>query len=56
MKAHLLLCAGLLALGGCTTYTTPGAGLGLDNLAKADVDIAELMQAEPAAAFPPRPP
>jgi hypothetical protein len=54
MNTRLLLCVGLLALSGCTTYTTPGAGLGLDNLAKADVDIAELMQAEPAASFPAR--
>lgn len=47
-----LLAAALLA--GCATYTTPGAGMNIENLAKADTDIAELMKAEPAAIFPAR--
>src|SRR6185295_16660006 len=45
--------AALLAAG-CATYTTPGAGVNVENLAKADVDIAELMKIEPAAPFPAR--
>lgn len=39
---------------GCATYTTPGAGVSIQNLAKADADIAELMKVEPAAPFPAR--
>ena len=39
---------------GCATYTTPGVGMNIRNLAKADADIADLMKAEPAAVFPAR--
>ncbi|AZZ98877.1 hypothetical protein [Pseudoalteromonas sp. R3] len=42
----------LLALGGCASYTTPGGGVQLSNLA--DADINELMSKEPAASFPAR--
>lgn len=45
----LALCAS-----GCATYTTPGAGVTLENLASADADIAELLKLEPAAPFPAR--
>jgi len=49
------LCAILLALAaGCATYTTPGAGVNLANLSKADPDIADLLKVEPAASFPAR--
>lgn len=41
-------------LSGCATYTTPGAGMNLPDLAAADPDIAELLKAEPAAVFPAR--
>lgn len=46
----------LLALfaSGCATYTTPGAGVTLENLASTDADIAELLKLEPAAPFPAR--
>jgi hypothetical protein len=49
----LVALATLLAAG-CSTYTTPGAGVNVENLARADVDIAELMKVEPAAPFPAR--
>ena len=39
---------------GCATYTTPGPGMNLNDLAKTDADIAELLKAEPAAVFPTR--
>ena len=39
---------------GCATYTTPGAGMKIQDLAKADTDIAVLLKAEPVAAFPAR--
>jgi hypothetical protein len=45
----LLLCAA-----GCATYTTPGAGVTLENLAAADADIADLLKVEPASPFPAR--
>jgi hypothetical protein len=38
----------------CATYTTPGAGVNLGDLASADTDIAELLKVEPAAVFPAR--
>ena len=52
--AKLIGLWGLVALAGCATYTTPGAGVSIENLAKADLDIAELLKAEPAASFPAR--
>lgn len=52
--ARALLVAAALALSGCGTYQTPGAGVDLGDLTKADVDIAELMKKEPAAQFPAR--
>jgi hypothetical protein len=45
--------AGLLG-SGCATYTTPGGGMDLQDLVAPDADIAERMQAEPAAVFPAR--
>lgn len=39
---------------GCATYQTPGAGVNVGNLSKADGDIAEVMKREPAAPFPSR--
>ena len=53
MKTFWAILAAALC-GGCATYTTPGAGTNLQALAKADVDIAELMKAEPAGVFPAR--
>ena len=44
----------LLMLSGCATYQTPGAGINVGNLSKADEDIAELMKREPGAPFPAR--
>ncbi len=49
--ARPLLVAAALILSGCGTYQTPGAGVDLGDLAKADGDIAERMKAEPAARF-----
>jgi hypothetical protein len=45
--------AALLA-SACASYTTPGAGVQVENLARADADIAELLRAEPGAVFPAR--
>jgi hypothetical protein len=42
------------ALSGCATYQTPGAGANLQDLAAADMDIAELFKVQPAAGFPAR--
>lgn len=48
-----LLLVGLLALvSGCSTYTTPGAGVSLGAISEADSDIAEAYRREPAATFP----
>lgn len=44
----------LILITGCATYTTPGAGLNVGNLAAADEDIAEIMSREPASPFPAR--
>jgi hypothetical protein len=46
----ILLAASLLA--GCSTYTTPGAGVPLGSIV--GTDVAEAMAREPAAAFPSR--
>ncbi|MDZ7902593.1 MAG: hypothetical protein U5L01_08625 [Rheinheimera sp.] len=46
----VMLLAGWLT--GCSTYTTPGAGVQLTQLA--DADINELMAKQPAAKFPAR--
>jgi hypothetical protein len=49
------LCFALLSLiAGCATYQTPGAGVNVGNLSKADEDIAALMKREAAAPFPAR--
>ena len=47
-----LLCSGWLL--GCASYTTPGAGVSIASISKADADIGELLKAEPAASFPAR--
>jgi len=50
-----LLCMSLLLLAaGCATYTTPGAGVSMGELSRADTDIAELLKVEPASPFPAR--
>jgi hypothetical protein len=48
------LAAALSLASGCATYTTPGGGVSIEDLAKADTDIADLLKVEPAAAFPAR--
>jgi len=45
-----LILSALLILSGCASYTTPGGGVQLSELA--DTDINELMSQEPAAVFP----
>lgn len=47
---HVLLGAVFLVLVGCASYTTPGGGVRLGQLA--DSDINELMAKQPAATFP----
>jgi hypothetical protein len=55
LDAWKALAIGLLALlAGCATYTTPGAGVNIENLSRADPDIAGAFTAEPAAPFPAR--
>src|SRR5262245_27088919 len=44
----------LLAVTGCSTYTTPGAGISIENLSRADPDIADLLTVQPAASLPAR--
>lgn len=51
---NLLSAIAFAALAGCATYQTPGAGVALENLEHADIDIADLMKVEPAAPFPAR--
>ena len=55
-KNRLLIVAVVLAflVSGCATYQTPGAGVNVGNLSKADGDIAEVMKREPASPFPAR--
>ena len=54
-EASSSLClVALLTIAGCATYQTPGAGINVGNLSKADEDIAELMKREAAAPFPAR--
>ena len=52
MTTALSVVAMLLGLNGCASYTTPGAGVQLTQLA--DADINELMAKQPAAKFPAR--
>ncbi|MGY6588059.1 MAG: hypothetical protein ACXIUB_07170 [Wenzhouxiangella sp.] len=54
MKHFLCIGALALALTGCATYQTPGAGVSLGDLTQAPPDIAELFEREPAAEFPAR--
>lgn len=51
---RLVTVALVLAITGCATYRTPGAGVNIGNLAKADADIRELFLVEPASPFPAR--
>lgn len=47
------LLAVMFGIAGCAgTYRTPGAGLSIGDLSKAEEDIAEVIQREPAAKFP----
>ena len=50
-RSLLMACA---VLAGCATYTTPGPGVSIANLSRADADIGELLKAEPASPFPAR--
>ncbi len=51
---HSLCLTFLLIISGCASYQTPGAGINIANLSKADGEIVELMKREPAAPFPAR--
>src|SRR5213596_2208024 len=53
VSARSLLMA-YAVLAGCATYTTPGPGVSIANLSRADADIGELLKAEPASPFPAR--
>lgn len=56
IRGSLQLVIGLMALllSACANYQTPGAGVNVSNLDKADADIAEIMKREPASPFPAR--
>lgn len=49
-KLVLVVCMALLC--GCSTYTTPGAGVSLGAISENDGDIAAAFQREPAMTFP----
>lgn len=49
-KLALVACMALLC--GCSTYTTPGAGVSLGAISENDGDIAAAFQREPAMTFP----
>lgn len=53
MKRFLLI-AVLAVLAGCSTYTTPGAGVALGSIAEQDGDIAAAFARQPAVTFPAR--
>lgn len=42
----------IIALSGCATYQTPGAGISVGDLSQSTADIAEIMRRAPAAQFP----
>lgn len=52
MKRFVLAACMAALLAGCSTYTTPGAGVSLSAIS--DVDIAEAMSRQPALTFPAR--
>lgn len=52
MKRFVLAACMAALLAGCSTYTTPGAGVSLSAIS--DVDIAEAMSRQPAVTFPAR--
>jgi len=54
MNPRFVGCLTGLLLSGCTTYQTPGAGVSMGELSKADEDIAAVMKRDPTAAFPAR--
>lgn len=49
-KYKIIILTLIIILSGCASYTTPGGGVQLSNLAEADIN--ELMSKEPAASFP----
>lgn len=51
---HVPLGALVLAFAACSTYQTPGAGINVGGLSKADEDISAVMKREPASPFPVR--
>ena len=54
MYKTVVMLACMAILGGCATYTTPGAGVAVSALASPDQDIAAAMATEPTATFPTR--
>ena len=54
MRIYFFAVAICLVLGGCATYTTPGAGVAVGSLSSVDQDIAEALSTEPTASFPAR--
>jgi hypothetical protein len=53
-KNSWLLAIIAILVTGCASYRTPGAGINVGSLSRADEDIAEVMKREPAAPFPSR--
>jgi hypothetical protein len=51
---HVLGVCAVLALAGCATYTTPGAGVSVGDLSQADGDVGDILKRRPAASFPAR--
>jgi len=54
MNPRFVGCLIGVLLSGCATYQTPGAGVSMGDLSKADEDIAVVMKRDPTAAFPAR--
>ena len=54
MKRLILAAAMAALLCGCSTYTTPGAGVPLGAIVEGDGDIAAAMSRQPAMVFPAR--
>lgn len=51
---RVVLVAVMALVCGCSTYTTPGAGVSLGSIAEQDGDIAAAFQRQPAVIFPAR--
>lgn len=54
IRLFLLSMLFVIGISGCSSYTTPGRGVNIQNLSAADKSIADLLKVQPAAPFPAR--